>query len=83
MAILVHSTFYNQKILIFFSFLHENICCGYSLEVPQQGVSNEYPYDTFSWRNKKNIIWIPPLIWGYVGIMCFVMAHLDLAKGMQ
>ena len=28
--------------LIFFLFLHENICCGYSLEVPQRGTSNEY-----------------------------------------
>ena len=26
-----------------FLFLQENICCGYSLEVPQQGASNEYP----------------------------------------
>ena len=25
---------FNQKVLIFFLFLHENICCGYSLEVP-------------------------------------------------
>ena len=28
---------------IFFLFLHENICCGYSLEAPQRGASNEYP----------------------------------------
>ena len=28
--------------LIFFLFPHENICCGYSLEVPQGGISNEY-----------------------------------------
>ena len=27
---------------IFFLFLHENICCGYSLEVPHWGASNEY-----------------------------------------
>ena len=26
-----------------FLFLHENICCGYSLEATQQGPSNEYP----------------------------------------
>ena len=39
----------------FFLFLHKNICCGYSLEVPQRGTSNEYPQHTFSWRNKKNI----------------------------
>ena len=24
--------FFNPKVLIFFLFLHENICCGYSLE---------------------------------------------------
>ena len=48
--------------LIFFLFLHENICCGYSLEVPHAGTSNEYPQHMFSWRNKKNIPWIP-LYW--------------------
>ena len=25
-----------------FLFLHENICCGYSLEAPHRGASNEY-----------------------------------------
>ena len=38
-----------------FLFLHKNICCGYSLEVPHQGTSNEYPEHMFSCRNKKNI----------------------------
>ena len=28
--------------IIFLWFLHENICCGYSLEVPRRGASNEY-----------------------------------------
>ena len=27
--------FFNLKVLIFFLFLQENICCGYSLEAPQ------------------------------------------------
>ena len=31
----------------FFLFLHKNICCGYSLEVPHQGASNEYPQHMF------------------------------------
>ena len=31
-----------------------NICCGYSLEVPHRGTSNEYPQHMFSSRNKKN-----------------------------
>ena len=37
-----------------FSFLHENICCWYSLEAHPRGASNEYPQHMFSWRNKKN-----------------------------
>ena len=28
----------------FFLLLHENICCGYSLDVPHRGASNEYMY---------------------------------------
>ena len=40
---------------IFFLFLKGNICCGYSLEAPRRGASNEYPQHMFSWRNKKNI----------------------------
>ena len=40
---------------IFFLFLHENICCEYSLEMPWWGTSNEYPQRMFLWRNKKNI----------------------------
>ena len=35
--------FFNPKVLIFFLFLHENLCCGYSLKAPWQGASNEYP----------------------------------------
>ena len=31
----------NPKVLIFFLFVHENICCGYSLEVPHRGTSNK------------------------------------------
>ena len=36
-----------------------------SLEAPRQGTSNEYPQHMFSSRNKKNIMWIPPLICSY------------------
>ena len=47
----------NQKVLIFYLFLHENIhvCCAYSLEAPHWGTSNEYPNIKLSWRNKKNV----------------------------
>ena len=59
-----------QKMPISFLFLNKNICCGYSLEAPQQGASNEYPQHMFSSRNKKNIMWIHPLICSYAQI-CF------------
>ena len=37
------------------TFLNENICCGYSLEGPRRGASNEYPQRMFLLRNKKDI----------------------------
>ena len=37
----------------------QNIDCGYLLELPQQGGSNEYPLSMFLCRNKKNNIYIP------------------------
>ena len=61
--------FFIRKLLISFLFLNENICCGYSLEAPCQGASNEYPQHMFSLRNKKNIMWIPPLICSYVSLV--------------
>ena len=42
--------FFDKKVLIFFLFVHENIYCGYSLELPQWGNSNDYPQYMFSWR---------------------------------
>ena len=41
------------KIPIFFLFLLKNINCGYSLELPQRGSSNEYLQSMFLSRNKK------------------------------
>ena len=54
--------FSNQKVSTFFLFLDENICCGYSLEAPPRGTSNEYPQHMFSLRSKKTIHLIPTLI---------------------
>ena len=59
------SVFFNKKKnLYFFLFLDENICCGYSLEAPPRGASNEYPQHIFSSRNKITIyhIWRSSLI---------------------
>ena len=39
-----------KKVLIFFLFLNENIHCGYSLEAPHWGTSNEYLQCMFSSR---------------------------------
>ena len=60
-----YGAFFIQKMLISILFLNKNICCGYSLEAPRWGASNEYPQHMFSLRNKKNIMWIPPLICSY------------------
>ena len=68
--------FFHPKMLISFLFLHENICCGYSLEAPWRGASNEYPQHMFSWRNKKNIMWIPPLICSYGSSCMYILLGL-------
>ena len=44
-----------QVNFIVFVLLNENIYCGYSLEVPQRGASNENTQNMFLSRNKKNI----------------------------
>ena len=45
-----------NKLLIFKGY----ICCGYSLKLPCDGTSNEYPSYRFSWRNneKTNTFWL-------------------------
>ena len=48
---------FRQKSLIFFIFLLKNIDCGYSLEPPRRGGSNEYPQSMFLSRNKKNNVY--------------------------
>ena len=50
--------FFIQKMLISFLFLHENICCGYSLEAPRWGASNEYHNICFRGEIRK-------LLYGY------------------
>ena len=36
-----------------------NIDCGYSLELPQRGGSNEYPQSMFLSKNEKKIMYTP------------------------
>ena len=40
-----------------FHFSAQNIDCGYSLEPPRWGGSNEYPQSMFLSRNKKNNVY--------------------------
>ena len=47
---LPHVSLYPYNI---FLFLHENICCGYSLAVPQQSTSNEYVTYVFIEKKEK------------------------------
>ena len=61
---------------IFFLFLHENINCGYSLEAPHRGASNEYPQHRFLCRNKKNIIQIPLLSRAMVHPVIFTVTSI-------
>ena len=44
----------NGKILIFFLIFAQNIDCGYTLEPPRRGGSNEYPQSMLWSKNKKN-----------------------------
>ena len=39
-----------------FTFLHKNVCCGYSVESPRRGGgdSNEYPQFVLLWRNNDD-----------------------------
>ena len=42
--------------IVFFLFLHENVCCGYSLEAPQWGASNEYHNISFHGEIRKMLV---------------------------
>ena len=55
--------FFYQNVF-FFSYFYMT-CCGYSLEAPHRGASNEYPQHMFSWRNKKSIYLMLALIQSY------------------
>ena len=57
---MIRCFFYSKSIGIFL-ISPWNIWCGYSLEVPRWGTSNEYPQHMFLWRNKKIFTWYPLL----------------------
>ena len=46
----------------------QNIDCGYSVEPPQRGSSNEYPQSMFMSRNKKNNVYPGKLQFYYIKV---------------
>ena len=58
------STYFPGKDMLWYSL--ELSWWDASLETPHQGNSNEYSQHMFSWKNKKNIYLIPPVIWNHV-----------------
>ena len=65
MPIQIYWKFWNQKIenfqikiLKFFLFLFRNIDCGYLLELPRRGSSNEYPQSMF-WAEIRKLMYTP------------------------
>ena len=64
MPIQIYRRFHLQKLKKFsdkntdiFRISSQNIDCGYSLEPPRRGGSNEYPQSMFLSRNKKNNVY--------------------------
>ena len=65
MPIQIYWKFYNQKLANFqiknsniFHISAQNIDCGYSLEPPRRGGSNEYPQSMF-WAEIRKIMYTP------------------------
>ena len=65
MPIQIHWKFYHQKMTVFhiknsdiFHISAQNIDCGYSLEPPRRGGSNEYPQSMFLSRNNKSNVYL-------------------------
>ena len=48
---------FSDKNSVIFHISSQNIDCGYSLEPPRRGGSNEYPQSMFLSRNKKNKVY--------------------------
>ena len=62
MPIQIYRKFFFQNFKIFkncdiFHISAQNVDCGYSLEPPRRGGSNEYPQSMFLSRNKKNNVY--------------------------
>ena len=52
-----NNEFFSDKNSDIFYISAQNIDCGYSLEPPRRGGSNEYPQSMYLSRNKKNNVY--------------------------
>ena len=68
--------FFNPNVLIFFLFFHEKVCCGYSLEAPQWGASNEYPQrfhgEIIKIFTRYPLLSRPVHLWSCLTVSCMV-----------
>ena len=62
----------NFQMIFFYIFLifAQNIDCGYTLEPPQQGGSNEYPQSMFWSKNKKKYVYPSKPHFFYIKVGC-------------
>ena len=79
-SIALDNTLFQPKNMDIFLFLHKNIHCGYSLDVPRRGTSNEYPQYMFLSRNKKHIYLIPPIFWMPEGLLLIAIQYFGMVR---
>ena len=66
---------FQLKMFDFFLIFAQNIDCGYTLEPPRRGGSNEYPQSMFWSKNKKNIKIFPVKIFIFTAKNNFCIMH--------
>ena len=59
-----------MKIFDIFLIFAQNIDCGYTLEPPQRGGSNEYPQSMFWSKNKKKYVYPSKPHFFYIKVGC-------------
>ena len=80
----IYTTAAQDKVLFFptkitfFLISQQKHMLWFSLEAPCRGTSNEYPQHMFSWKNKKNIMWIPYFIWCYVLPIILILSLISI-----
>ena len=60
---------FQMNLIILFLIFAQNIDCGYTLEPPRRGGSNEYPQSMFWSKNKKKVYPCKPQFY-YIKVGC-------------